>query len=134
MANARYNAYAASLLDSSCPDLTSVDVKCILVDTDDYTFSAAHEDLADVAAGSRVATSGNLANKTNTDGAFDADDVTFSSVSGDQSEALIFYYDSGSEATSTLICYIDTGVGGLPVTPNGEDITLVFNASGIFTF
>ena len=28
---------------------------------------------------------------------------------------------------------IDTGVTGLPVTPNGGDISITWNASGIFT-
>ncbi len=133
MANALYNPYKQSLPDSSAPDLSSVDVKVVLVDTDDYTFSAAHNDLADVAAGSRVATSGNLASKTITNGAFDADDITFSAVSGDQSEALIVYYDSTVEATSILIAYIDTVSSGLPVTPNGGDITVTWGAN-IFTF
>jgi hypothetical protein len=103
------------------------------VDTSDYTYSAAHDFLDDVASGSRVATSGALTNTTVTNGTFDADDVTFSSVTGDQSEALIFYLHTGTESTSRLVAYIDTGVTGLPVTPNGGNISLAFNASGIFT-
>ena len=35
-------------------------------------------------------------------------------------------------ATSPLVAYIDTGVTGLPVTPNGGDIAVAWNASGIF--
>jgi hypothetical protein len=31
-----------------------------------------------------------------------------------------------------LVAYLDTGVTGLPVTPNGGDITISWHASGIF--
>ena len=30
----------------------------------------------------------------------------------------------GTESTSNLIAYMDTGMTGLPVTPNGGDITV----------
>jgi hypothetical protein len=40
--------------------------------------------------------------------------------------------DTGTAATSPLVAYIDTGVTGLPVTPNGGNITVTWNASGIF--
>ena len=73
-----------------------------------------------------------LSSKTFTDGTFDAADITFSSVTGDESEAVILYVDSGSDATSRLICFLDTVASGLPVTPNGGDITVTWNASGIF--
>ena len=126
MANQLYSKAKEDFL-SGALDLTSVAIKAVLVDTDDYTFSAAHEDLADIPAGARVATSGNLATKTVTGGVFDADDLTFSNVTGDQSEALVIYYDSGVEATSRLIAYIDTATG-LPITPNGGDIDLTFDS------
>ena len=134
MANAIYPKYREALLDgSSNIDLNDGDVRVILVDTTDYTYSSAHDFLDDVPSGARVATSGALTNTTVTNGTFDADDVTFSSVTGDQSEALIIYIHTGSEATSRLVAYIDTGVTGLPVTPNGGNISLAWNASGIFT-
>ena len=134
MANAIYPKYREALLDgSSNIDLNDGDVRVILVDTNDYTYSSAHDFLDDVASGARVATSSALTNTTVTNGTFDADDVTFSSVTGDQSEALIIYIHTGSEATSRLVAYIDTGVTGLPVTPNGGNISLAWNASGIFT-
>jgi hypothetical protein len=106
-------------------DLTTDTIKIVLVDTADYTFDSAHEDLADVAAGGRVATA-TLGSKTVTSGVFDAADATFSNVTGDQAEALIIYKDSGVEATSRLIAYIDTATG-LPITPGGGDITVAFS-------
>lgn len=134
MANAIYPLYKQALLDaSSNVDLNDGDVRVILVDTNDYTYSASHDFLDDVPGGARVATSTALQNTTVTNGTFDADDIALSSVSGDQSEALIIYIHTGTEGTSRLVAYIDTGVTGLPITPNGGNINIAWNASGIFT-
>jgi hypothetical protein len=133
MANAIYPLYKQALLDaSSGVDLNDGDVRVILVDLADYTYSAAHDMLDDVAAGSRVAVSGALQSTTVTNGLFDADNITISAVTGDVSEALIVYLHTGTENTSRLVAFIDTGVTGLPVTPNGGDITLSWHATGIF--
>lgn len=132
MSNAIYPKFKEALLDgSSNIDLNDGTVKVSLIDTADYTYSSSHDFLDDVAAGAIVATA-TLANTTVTNGLFDADDATFTSVTGDVSEALIIYIDTGSSATSRLVAYIDTGVTGLPVTPNGGNIALAWNASGIF--
>jgi hypothetical protein len=51
--------------------------------------------------------------------------VTFTAVSGATVEALVIYRkNSGANTTWRLVAYIDTSVTGLPVTPNGGDITL----------
>jgi hypothetical protein len=131
MANALYSQFKEDILSAGY-DLSALNLKAVLIDTDDYTFSAAHDDLVDVAAGSRVATSPNLTSKTFTGGVFDAADPVFPTVSGDVSEAVILYVDTGVEATSRLICYIDTFSAGMPVTPIGGNITVQWDASGIF--
>lgn len=134
MANAIYPKYKEALLNGdSNIELDGSNVKAILVDLADYTYSAAHDFLNDVAGGAIVATSGNLASKTTTNGVFDAADFSFSAVTGDQSEALIIYIDTGSSATSRLVAFFDTGVTGFPVTPNGGDINVTVNASGFFS-
>lgn len=130
MSSALYTPFKKLLLDGDI-DLLTDNIKVCLVDTDDYTFSAAHDFLDDVLG--IVATSGNLASKTTTGGTFDAADVTFTAVTGDQSEALVIYKDTGVAATSPLIAYIDTASSGLPVTPNSGDIVISFSASGIFS-
>ena len=127
MASTIYPKCKEQLLQAGL-NLSSANIKCILVDTADYTYSAAHEFLSDVAAASRVATSGNLASKTFTSGVFDAADITFTSVTGDQSEALILYADSGVEGTSRLIAYIDTFTSGMPFTPNGGNIDVAWDS------
>jgi hypothetical protein len=108
-------------------------IKVCLVDSADYTVNlSSHQDIADVAAGARVSTA-TLAGKAISAGVFDCTDPSFSTVTGDQSEALVFWKDSGVESTSTLGLYIDTVTSGLPVTPNGGNITVTINASGLFT-
>lgn len=123
MTNALYDKGREGFLDGSI-DWDTDDIRVILVDTADYTVDlATHDNLDDVPAAARVAVSGSLAGKTKTNGVADANDVTFSAVSGDPSEALVIYKHTGTESTSRLIAYIDTATG-LPVTPNGGDINV----------
>lgn len=115
---------------------TSANIRAVLVDTSQYSYSAAHEFLSSVPAGARVAVSSNLSGKTDVGGVADADDVTFSALTGtggtgDTIEALILYIHTGTEGTSRLIAYIDTAVG-LPIYPTGGDHVIRWNASGIF--
>lgn len=131
MANALYDKYKKLALDADL-DLLVDNIKVVLVDSATYTPNLNTDDfLDDIPVGERVATSGNLASKTTTDGTFDAADITFTAVSGDVSEFLVIYKDTGTAATSPLIALIDTATG-IPVTPNGGDITVTWNASGIF--
>lgn len=127
MANALYDKGREGFLDGSI-DWDTDNIKVVLIDTDDYVVNlATHDNLDDVAGAARVATSGNLAGKTVTAGVADADDVTLAAVVGDESEALIIYKDSGVEGTSRLIAYIDSATG-LPVTPNGGNITIAWDS------
>lgn len=127
MASALYPSFKQLLLSGGI-DLTSADIRAIIVDSADYTYSAAHDFLDDVTAGGRVAVSSSLASKTVTGGVFDAADVTYTAVTGDSVEAIVLYKHTGTDATSNLIAYID----GVSVTPNGGNIVVSWNASGIF--
>lgn len=122
-----YDLGRQAFLDADI-DWSADNIKCVLVDTGAYTVNlATHQFLSDVPVGARIATSGNLSGKSSTAGVADADDVTFSAVTGAQSEALILYKDTGSASTSPLIAYIDTATG-LPVTPSGGDIVVVWSS------
>lgn len=127
MASALYPSFKALLLGGDI-DLATDDIRVIVVDTADYTYNSGHDFLDDVPAGARVAVSSALGSKTITGGVFDAADVTFSAVTGDSVEAVVLYKHTGSDATSSLIAYID----GISVTPNGGDVTVAWHASGIF--
>ncbi len=103
-----------------------------LVDLGAYTYSASHEFFSSVAS-AMVGTEQELGTKTYTNGVLDAADVTFPSVSGSTVEALvIFVKNAGANTTWRLVAFIDTGVTNLPVTPNGGNISVSWNASGIF--
>jgi hypothetical protein len=122
MANALYDKGREGFLDGSI-DWDTNDTRAILIDEADDTIDLSVDDnLDDRAALSRVATSGAMASKTVTNGVADAADVTWSAVTGDPAESIDIYKHTGVESTSRLICNIDTATG-LPVTPNGGDIT-----------
>lgn len=133
MANAVYPLYKQALLDADADvDIDDGTLKVALVDTGVYTYSAAHQFLSDLSG--VVGTAQTIANTTVLNGLLDGDNVTFTAVSGNTVEALVLYIDTGNAATSRLVAYIDSGYTGLPVTPNGGDITVTWNASGIVQF
>lgn len=129
MANILYPKGAEAILNGDI-DWNSDTIKVALVDTGTYTYNAAHDFLDDLSG--VVGTAQTLASVTITGGVLDAADPTFTAVSGDTVEALVVYKDTGSAGTSPLLIYIDSATG-LPVTPNGGDITIEWNASGILT-
>lgn len=127
MANALYDKARKAFMDGGIAILAD-NIKTVLVDTATYTVDLVNDEfLDDIAVGERVATSANMTAKDSTAGVFDAADIVFTSVTGDPCEAIVIYRDSGSAATSELIAYIDTA-GGLPITPNGGDITITWDA------
>lgn len=138
MANALYPKWKNSLLQfTTNNNISTGTVKVALVDTGVYTYNSASQfyddgTTSDVQSAT-VGTPQTLTSKTFSDGTFDAADITFTAVSGASVEALVIYIDTGTGTTSPLVGYIDTGVTGLPVTPNGGDITVTWNGAGIFT-
>ena len=102
-------------------------MKVNLVDKNVYTPNfTTHEYLSDVSGSAIIAAGVTLTGKASTAGAADANEVTFTAVSGAESEALIIYKDTGDPATSPLIALIDSATG-LPITPNGGDIIVVWD-------
>lgn len=96
-----------------------------------YTYSAAHQFYSSLTnvQGTDVA----ITTPTVTNGLFDGDDCTFTAVSGTVIGAIVIYRkNTGANTTWRLVLYEDTSVTGLPVTPNGGNIVITWNASGIF--
>jgi len=108
-------------------------VYAALVDTGTYTYSASHQYYSSLSG--IGGTPQEITTPTQVNGTFDGDNVTFTAVAGTVSyEAIVLYRkNAGANTTWALIAYIDTSVTGLPVTSNGGDITISWNASGIFT-
>lgn len=126
MANALYDTGRNAFLRGEIAWQTDT-IKAVLVDAADYTVSlTTHQYLSDIPSGARVATTAALTSKTTTAGVADAADPVFSAATGDQSEAIVLYKDTGNASTSQLIAYLDTATG-LPVLPNSGDITVVWD-------
>lgn len=131
-ANALYDIGRQGFLDATIDWDTAV-IKMVLVDSGTYTVNlSTHQFMSSVSG--IVATSAALASKTTTAGVADAADVTYTAVTGASAEALLIYQSSavtgGSDVASSaqrVIAYIDTATG-LPVTPNGGDITVTFDS------
>lgn len=126
MANTLYDKARELFLTGQIDWLTDT-VKVILVDTGSYSPNfTTHQFLSDVGNSARIGGAVTLTGKATTGGAADANDATFSSVSGASIEAIVLYKDTGTEGTSPLIAYIDVATG-LPITPNGGDIIVTWD-------
>jgi hypothetical protein len=139
MANALFTSFRNGILGSHATrvDLDADTIKCLFMDHADDTPVAATDDfMDDLASAGRVpaeASAATLGTKTIgvvAAGVFDAADTVFTALTGDVVESLVLYKDTGTESTSDLIAMWDTATG-LPLTPNGGDVTVAWNASGI---
>jgi hypothetical protein len=134
VANTAYTPFKVLLLGADI-DLLADTIKCVLLDND-YTISAAHDFLDDVAGGAIIGTAQTLASKTATSGNFDSADVTFTAVAGgDTVTKALLYKDTGSAATSPLIVVYDTNAAAaaISITTNGGDIVVAPHANGWFS-
>lgn len=139
MANALYPAGREGFLVGEI-DWDTATIKAALVRN--YAYNAAHKFVSDLtgAGGVLHATSTALASKTGTGGTADAADLTFTTPAANASGHSLLYFQSsavsgGADVAASaqrLIAWVDTGTG-LPVTPTGADVSVVFSASGLFT-
>lgn len=132
MANALFNSIKKQLLDGD-RDLLVETVNVSLGDSADVVPApATHDFYDDISIG--VEETATLASKTTTGGTFDAADPTWAAATGDPCEWVVIWVDTaGAAGTDPLVAYYDTFSSGMPVTPNGGDITLTVNASGFFS-
>lgn len=136
MGNAIYPKYKEALItgaaNAALNGTGTTGVYVALVDTGVYTYNASHQFYSDLTG--VVGTDQEIgATKTYTNGVFDGADISHPAVTGNTVEALVIYVkNAGANTTWRLVAYIDTGVTGLPVTPNGGAINTTWNASGIF--
>lgn len=133
MPNAIYPKWKQEVMQGTANTSLGGTVKAALVNTSVYTYSAAHQFYSSVSS-AVVGTPQTLASKTFVDGVFKAAAVTYTAVSGSTVSAIVIYIDTGTASTSPLVAYIDTSQTGLPVTPNGGDITYTPDSgtNGIF--
>lgn len=137
MASGLFTSYANILWGTGTRvDWDTDTIKAVLIDSADVTISRTTHDFYDDISAGAVGTPGTLDSVVISAGAVDAADEVFSTVSGDTAEQVVLYKDTGVAGTSSLLILFDAGgfTSGMPVTPNGGNITLSFNASGIATF
>lgn len=127
MANGLYDAAKQRFL-TGFYDWDNDDIRVVLVDiTAAYSVNLATDDfLSDIASGDRIAVSGAMT-LSSALGVADATNETLTSVTGTASGALVIYQHTGTDSTGGLIVYIDTASAGLPITPNGADITITWD-------
>lgn len=125
MANVLYDPGRESYLTGGLNWASDTVKVCLVKST--YTFSAAHQFMSSVTAADN-GRSAALASKTTTSGVADAADTSLVATTAAACNALVIFKDTGSDATSNLICYIDTPASGLPFTPAaGQTLTITFD-------
>ncbi len=109
-------------------DLLADNIKAVLVSAGYVRNLATDQFLSIITAGQRLGTTANLAGKTVVLGAFNAANTLFPAVpAGVNGTQVVLYKDTGLDTTSRLIANWDFSTG-LPVTPNGSDIQLLWDA------
>jgi hypothetical protein len=102
-------------------------ISVILVASGQYTPSINHTTLLDVPASARVAVSGILTGRTVVGNVVDADDYLFSFVSGPACQGVLVTVNTGNDATSPLICWLDDAVIGIPYNPVNAPVQIVWS-------
>jgi hypothetical protein len=135
MANDLFTSYLKNMLGADTfafVDFEDDVIKGLFVDHTDITpLVDTHDAMDDITAAGRVpaeASAVTLGARTTTGtskAVIDAADMVFTALTGDQVESFLLYKDTGTESTSPLCCFWDTATG-LPLTPNGGDVTVVF--------
>ena len=141
MANGMFTAFRnGQLSNTSLVDLDLDDIVAMFVDhADDTPVIATDDFIDDILSAARVPaiascpSLGTITIGTVAAGVFDAADTVFTTLSGDASESLMIFKDTGVESTSKLIGFWDTATG-IPLTPNGGNVTVQWNGSGILQF
>lgn len=126
MANALYGLGKQKLLSGSI-DLTTATMKASLISSS-YTANLSTDEFYSTPVAFILNSAATLASKTVTLGVFDAADITYTAVtSGSTAKCVVIWKDTGSNATSPLLAYIDT-ITGFPLATNGGDITIVWDS------
>jgi hypothetical protein len=137
VANAVYPRFKQSLLTEADTNKSldqtgsNAPFAALVTTSSGYTYNSTHQFYSSLT--NIVGTDVALTTPTVSNGLFDGDDATFTAVSGTVVGAIVIYRkNAGANTTWRLVLYEDTSVTGLPVTPNGGNIVITWNASGIF--
>ena len=133
MSNSLYNIGRQRLLKGQMNWESAGTIKAVLLDINagaGYTFSAAHANMSstNIPAACRIAEIALIGCSATSEGAANADDPTFPAVPvGSPLDAVLIYQYNGADDTLNYpIAYLDS-MTGLPFTPNGGDIIVVWD-------
>lgn len=136
MANLTYNSFKRDIMNGEI-DLDTDTIKVMIV-TSSYTPNQdTHTKKSDItnevtssgytAGGSALTGKTVTVDNTDNEGVFDADDISWTDVTFTARGAVI-YKDTGVDANSPLICYIDFGGDK---SPEANEFQIVWGAEGI---
>lgn len=118
----------------SVSDIDTDNIDASLLDqTDSGTITAATVDYDEVDAATVVATADVSVSSISGGVVTLSGAVTFTSVTGDAADYLTVWKNSGTPGTSPLIITWDSASTGIPVTPNGGDITATWGSNQLVT-
>lgn len=138
MANVTYNTFKKRLIDGGIT-WSSADIRLLLI-TNGYTVDADDVFVNDLTPVSNELSGTGYTRKTlvskstsqddvNNRAEGTADNVSFTGINAGTAAACVLFVQVTNDTDSWLICFIDTG--GFPVTTNGGDLTIQWNAEGI---
>lgn len=128
MSNFVYGKFKEALFNGQI-NILSNNYRIVLLNKSSYTPNQnTHEFLSDIPSSAIKAVSSNISNITNTLGTIDANDISFSSYSGQYFDAIVMYQVGASDASSRLIFFIDTS-SGLPFNGSNSSlpVTIIWN-------
>lgn len=135
MANAIYPKFKQSLMTANTGVAINATMSVAICNSS-YTYAVGHNALDDITVG-LVANNDLTTPTVYANGTFEdsgAASITFASVpAGTAIESLVIYKWNTDATDSHTVAYLDSNVTNLPVTPNGGDITITWDTSGIFT-
>lgn len=126
MANALYDEGRDKFVNGDI-DYTNDLIRLTAVNTSIYSVDLENDEFYSSIPPSARVSAVTITGKSTSKGIVDADDSSFPSVTGAQIGAFVMDRDSGSDSSSALFAFWDTAIG-LPVTPNGGDITVTWSS------
>ena len=132
--SAVYPKFREKLIEWALMDTVPAGLAFYMIGVDtDYTYDAAHNDLADVPAGAIIAPEHALDAVTYVNGIVDAADEAYTGLTlTDNLDAAIIYLKDAA-LNSYLAAYIDeSSDGSMPAVLSSTSATFRWNASGIF--
>lgn len=110
---------ARQLFAQGSLDWATANVKAALIAAG-YTPDFTQQFLSGIPASAVLATTANIAGKTGSAGYLDGNTTSFGIVGAGTAGYILFYQDTGSPATSTLILFLDTpDIPGMPQVLQG---------------